>query len=115
MVDACEIKPIIGETTNANGTVDPTYGQVVYAGKCRIQNQRLRYPSNPDAGEHTWTLGPAEVHIPTSGTTGVAPGQLLTITASFNSDNVGRQFRVRIGDRKTFQSAIRLIVEEVVH
>lgn len=115
MVDTCTIRPITGETTDpTTGTVTPTGGAAVYEGKCKIQQQRLRYPSNPDAAGHNWTIGPTEIHIPVSGTGGVATGQVCEITASADPENVGRKMRVRIGDRKTHQTAIRLLVEEVV-
>jgi hypothetical protein len=112
MVDTCRIMPITGTTTNPDGTVTTTYGLTVYEGKCKIQNQR-GYPSNPDAGGHNWTLGPLHLHLPVDGTATVATGQLVKILTSFDGSNTGRQFRIRIGDRKTFQSALRVLIEEV--
>lgn len=116
MVDECVVRPIVGEVTDpVTGVVTPEYGDPVYAGRCKLQNQRLRYPSNPEAGEHVWTVGPMELHLPVPGTGAVATGQHVEITGSVDESNVGRVFRVRIGDRKTFQSALRLLLEEVVH
>lgn len=114
MADACTVQPITGETTDpTTGVVTPTYGPAVYSGRCKIQNQRLRYPSEPVAGEHQWTVAPTEVHIPVSSTGSVGTAQLVTITASVDAANVGRVFRTRTGDRKTFGTALRLLVEEV--
>lgn len=113
MVDACDIKPITGHTTNPDGTVTPTYGSSVYQGKCKLQQQRTRYASNPEAGEHAYTVGPMELHLPVSGTDQVASDHHVEITDSFDSANIGRVFRISIGARKTFASALRVIVEEV--
>lgn len=114
MVDTCTVQPITGETTDpVTGVVTPAYGAAVYTGKCKIQNQRLRYPSEPVAGEHMWTVTPTEIHLPIGGTASVATGHRVSITASADPDNVGRTFRVRTSDRKTFGTALRLLVEEV--
>lgn len=114
MVDTCRIQPITGNSTDSvTGVVTPTYGVAVYEGKCKIQNQR-GYPSNPDAGGHNWTLGPLHLHLPVDGTAGVETGHRVEILTSFDASNVGRKFRIRIGDRKTFQSAVRFLIEEVV-
>lgn len=115
MVDACTVKPVTGQATNTTtGVVTPTYGAPVYTGKCKIQRLRGAFPSNPDAGEHRWTVASVELHVPVAGTAGIKTGHLVTVTSSVDPDNVGRQFRVRSGDRKTFQTAIRFQLEEVV-
>lgn len=116
MVDTCRIRPVTGHTTNPAdpGEVVATYGAAVYEGKCKIQNQRIRYPSNPEAGEHSFTVGQTELHVPVAGSGAIATGQVAEILTALDDANVGRVFRVRIGDRKTYQSAIRLLVEEVV-
>lgn len=114
MLDACTIKPVTSNTTNpTTGAVTPVYGAAVYTGKCKIQNQRS-FPSTPDAGEHKWTLSPNELHLPVVGTAAVDTGHIVEITASaLDPANVGRRFRVKAGDRKSLQTAIRLLVEEV--
>lgn len=116
MLDTCTIRPVTGNTTNpSTGVVTPAYGAAVYTGKCKIQNQRS-FPSNPDAGEHQWTVAPTFIHLPVAGTGTVDTGHILEITASaMDSANVGRKFRVKSGDRKSLQTALRLIVEEVVN
>lgn len=119
MVDRCRIRPVTGNTTDpGTGAVTPVYGDPVYGAaaggaRCKIQNQRS-YPSTPDAGEHKWTIGPTEIHLPIAGTEAVDTGHLVEILSSADPANVGRRFRVRAGDRKSLQTAIRLIVEEVV-
>lgn len=114
MVDTCTVRPVTGHTTNpSTGVVTPTYGAAVYTGRCKIQNQRS-FPSNPDAGEHQWTVTPNFIHIPASAAA-VDTGQVLEITAAFDPQNVGRKFHIKSGDRKSLQTAIRLIVDEVVN
>lgn len=115
MVDTCVIKPVTGHTTNPDGTVSPTYGDPVYQGKCKLQQQSsVRYASNPNTGEHTYTVGPMELHLPLPGTGQVSTDDRVEITESFDGLNTGRTFRVQIGSRKTFATAFRLLVEEVV-
>lgn len=114
MVDTCRIRQVTGETITdpVTGQVTPEYGDPVYEGRCKIQNQRS-FPSTPDAGEHQFTLTPNELHLPVAGTGGVATGQLVEITASVDPVNLGRKFRIRSGDRKSLQTALRCQVEEI--
>jgi hypothetical protein len=116
MVDACRIRPVDQDEV----TTDPVTGDVttapadpVYEGRCKIQNQRP-FPSTPDAGEHQWTRSPMWLHLPVVGSGQVKTGHVVEITASINPDNVGRLFRVETGDSKTFQTALRFLVEEIV-
>lgn len=112
MVDTCTVKRATGTATNpTTGAVTPTY-TTIYTGKCRLQQFRGSFPETPDAGEARFTLAPFEVHVPTSAT-GIKTNDLVEVTASFDAANVGRKFRVRMGDRKTFQTALRLQVEEL--
>ncbi|MFB9926321.1 DUF6093 family protein [Amycolatopsis halotolerans] len=113
MPDTCEVVAVTGRTTNPDGSVSPTYGPPVYAGKCKIQRLRGSFPQTPIAGEHLWTLESLELHVPVNGTAAISVDHRVRITASIESDNVGRVFRVKSDDRKSLQSAIRLQVEEV--
>lgn len=113
MLDACTIAAVTGTTTNPDGSVSPTYGPPVYTGRCKLQRLRGSFPQNPKAGDRLWTLESTELHVPVSGTENIEVGHRVTVTASFDPVNVGRVFRVKSGDRKTLQSAIRLQVEEV--
>lgn len=116
MADTITFRPVTDQTTDpTTGEVTPTYGDPVYSGKCKIQQQRLRYPETPAAGEHQWTLGVTEIHLPvTADAANVALDHVGEIDSSFNTSNVGRQFRVQTPDTKTYQTAIRLICEEVL-
>lgn len=114
MLDSCRIRPVTGDTTDpVTGVVTPAYGDPVYEGRCKLQSQRP-FPSTPDAGEHQWTRSPMWLHLPVVGSGQVTTGHVVEITASVNPDNVGRLFRVETGDGKTFQTALRFLVEEIV-
>ncbi len=113
MIDACTIRPITGHTTDPNtAVVTPTLGAPVYSGRCKIQTQKP-FPSTPDAGEHLWTVGPLYLHLPIIGSEQVKTGHEVLITASLDPANVGRIFRIKSGDRKTYATAFRPLVEEV--
>ena len=113
MRDVCTIRPVTGHATDPDtGVVTPTLGAAVYTGKCKLQAQRP-FPSTPDAGEHLWTVGPLYLHLPIVGSEQVATGHEVVITASVDPANVGRIFRVKSGDRKTYGTAFRVLVEEV--
>lgn len=115
MVDVCVIRPVAGHTTDTTtGAVSTTYGAPVYSGKCKLQRQRGAAPSNPDAGEHRWTVSPLELHLPVDGTGALTTGHVVEMTASIDPALVGKRYRLRAGDRKTFQTAIRFVLEEVL-
>jgi hypothetical protein len=110
MLDTCVITRA-GEPVTVGGTVTvPTV--TVYEGKCKLQTHRPT-ASNPDAVDHSWSLLPLELHLPVAGTGDVRANDLVEITDSADPANVGRRLRIRGGDRKTFQSAFRPMVEEV--
>jgi hypothetical protein len=114
MVDRCTIRPVTATATNpTTGVVSSTLGAAVYTGKCKIQSMKP-FRTSPAAGERVWTIGPDDIHLPVTGTAAVGTGQIVEITSSPDPANVGRKFRVHSGDRKTFQTAIRLFVEEVL-
>lgn len=113
MSDTCTIRPITGHTTDPDtAVVTPILGAAVYTGKCKLQSQRP-FPSTPDAGEHLYTVGPLYLHLPIVGSEQVATGQEVVITASVDPANIGRIFRVKSGDRKSYGTAFRPLVEEV--
>jgi hypothetical protein len=114
MVDTCTIRPVTGNVTNPDGTVTPSYGAPVYSGKCKIQRfGRNSKPSHSSTGEHSWTTAPQELNLPIT-SSGIRPNMHVVIDSSIDPRNVGRVYRVRVDDRKTAQSALRVQVEEVV-
>lgn len=113
MVDTCTI------TRVANGAVDENTGriarteQAIYAGPCRVQNQRAQSRTE-DVGEDRALLLPMEIQLPTS-VTGLVVGDRITITASaHDADLVGRTFAVRDLAHKSEATARRVRAEEVI-
>lgn len=104
MVDTCTIDRVTGETTDAEGFVVSTYmDPPPYSGRCRVQRGRSEGES-PEVGSSSPTVQPYEVHIPV----GVGPIEVGDVVW------VGvRRFNVTATHAKTFQTAQRLLVDEV--
>ena len=85
---------------------------VVFEGRGKFQHSDP-YPSTPDAGEARWTAGVRQVHLPV-GTTSVQSGDVVECVASRNERMVGLKVRVRIDGDKTWTTAVRFNVVEVV-
>lgn len=85
---------------------------IVYEGRAKFQHSDP-YPSTPDAGEARWTAGVRQVHFPI-GTTAVQTGDVTECVASRNERLVGLKVRVRIDGDKTWTTAVRFNVLEVV-
>lgn len=115
--------------TRPSGTksIDPSTGlpvsdppATVYGGtgdhgkdKCKVQS-RAREVSNRGAGVHVYDVQQLDLHIPVAAT-GVRVDDIAEITASASDPaQVGRKFKVTGVSRKTFATAQRLPVEEVV-
>jgi hypothetical protein len=122
MLDDCHITRPTSATTIDPDTglpvVDPP--TTIYGGtgdhdsdKCKIQSDSVQ-AVNPTSGDHSYTVDRLSVHVPVSAT-GIQVGDQVEITASaLDSGNVGRKFRVASTFRKTFATAQRLPVEEVL-
>lgn len=110
MVDTCRLEAVGAAVTDPIAAVVSTSKTLVYAGKCKLQNQKA-FPSNPDAAEHQFTTTPEELHLPV--TVLARTGLLVTMVTSVDEVNVGRKFRIRSTDRKSLQTALRCQVEEV--
>lgn len=85
---------------------------VVYEGRGKFQHSDP-YPSTPDGGEARWTTGVRQVHLPV-GTTSVQSGDVVECVESRNERLVGLKVRVRIDGDKTWTTAVRFNVVEVV-
>lgn len=85
---------------------------VVYTGRAKFQHSDP-YPSTPQGGEARWTTGVRQVHFPI-GTTVVQSGDVVECTASRNERLVGLRVRVRMDGDKTWATAVRFNVIEVV-
>jgi uncharacterized protein (UPF0218 family) len=110
MVDTCRLETVGDAVTDPVTAVVTTPKTLVYAGKCKLQNQKA-FPSNPDAGEHQFTTTPEELHLPV--TVQARTGLLVTMVSAFDEVNVDRTFRIRSVDRKSLQTALRCQIEEV--
>jgi hypothetical protein len=115
MQDMCTITRVTGEP----GQIDPDTGErepapttTVYAGKCRVQTYEPQ-ESTPDSGAHTYTVQRYAIHVPVG--TSAQVDDDITVTASvMDPDLVGRKYVVTALLHKTFATANRLAVEEIV-
>ncbi len=110
MLDTCTI------TRPGTPVTDPDTGDVtntpitVYTGKCKVQSKDSA-TSNPEAGEHTFTVVSRQVHIPAN-SADVQDGDVVTITASrLNSFTVGKQYRVDGFEPDSMDTAARMPVK----
>ena len=112
MIDTCRIYRTDKETVTDPDTGEVTVVQhTIYLGKCKIQAQRMQFPEYLEAGEHRFTAAPTEVHLPVS-TADIKANDIVEIVSSYDPVNVGRKFVVQTDDRKTLQTAVRVIVKE---
>lgn len=104
MVESCTIDRVTGEDTDAEGRVVDTYlDPPPYVGKCKVQRGKSD-GETPEVASSSPTIQPYEIHVPV----GVGPiniGDKVTVGP--------RTFTVTATLNKTFQSAQRLMVEEV--
>ncbi|MEV4197019.1 DUF6093 family protein [Micromonospora globbae] len=120
MVDRCVIRRRIGETTDDDGNVIPTWTTVYDAeppapagsgGKCRLK-QTLAQPRPDEQGEADLLMVRRELQLPMS-VVGVQADDVVTMTASrHDPDVVGREFVVRGLHHATHATKRRLQVEE---
>lgn len=97
---------------DADGNVTEPPPLVMYEGRGKFQHSDP-YPSTPDAGEARWTTGVRQVHFPI-GTASVQTGDVTECVQSRNERLVGLKVRVRIDGDKTWTTAVRFNVIEVV-
>jgi hypothetical protein len=112
MVDECVVRRGSGTTvTNPDATASTTYVQV-YSGRCKVQTYEA-YESRPEAGEYVWTVQRYSIHLPVGDS--IQVGDLVEVTAStLDPQLAGRTYRVAALLHKSFATAQRLGVEEVV-
>ena len=113
MLDECTIiRPGEPVTDPDTGAVTNTATEV-YSGKCKVQSKDSA-TSNPEAGEHTFTVVSRQVHIPANAAD-VQDGDVVTITASrLNAFTVGKQYRVAGFTPDSFDTAARMPVKEIL-
>lgn len=113
MLDSCRITKVDGYTVDPVTAVNTPNVVITYEGPCKIQSLRA-YESTPTGGDRQWTVSPLELHLPVTGTADVGTDQRAEILTSVDPVNVGRVLRIRSGDRKSLQTALRLAVDEVI-
>lgn len=113
MVDTCRIERPSGLVTDPlTGVVSPAY-TTVYTGKCKVQSAAVQSAS-PVAGEHKWTVQQSAVHVPVSAAGVRVDDRVVIVTSLNDAQLVGRVFTVRELLHKSFATAQRVSVEEVV-
>ena len=119
MVDACTVDrpgpPVTDPETGAvSATSTPIYGpDSAEAGKCKVQRTATQ-ASNPTAGGHQFTLQDSRVDFPVSAGP-LMVDDVVTLTASvLDPQLVGRSFRVTELFHKSYATAQRTTVSEVV-
>jgi len=112
MLDTCLVQRPGTPVTDADGVVSTPLSEV-YTGRCKVQ-QTISQASNPSAGGHQFTVQDSRVDFPvTAGP--LAVDDVVTMTASvLDPQLVGREFRVTELFHKSYATAQRTRVEEVV-
>lgn len=85
----------------------------VWSGPGKVQSQQS-YPSQPEVGGGTVTLAVFEVHIPVDAVVSPRVDDVFVVDASRDQALTGSRFRVRVDPSKTWRTARRYNVEEVV-
>lgn len=116
MVDTCEIRRATGETGDGYGGTVTTW-EIIYSGKCRVQQSPLIGNASPDTtGEAALLKVPRVLQLPVATSAGIRADDEATITAvGAHSDPglLGRVFVVRGEYAKTDITSRRLGVEEI--
>lgn len=112
-VDTCTIRRLAVSTANGDtAQITPTY-TTIYSGPCKVQ-QASGYARPATVGEAVVFMTRMQLHVPVTATV-AQPDDLVTVTASVHDpDMVGRQWKVRGTPDKTWPTAHRYGIEEVV-
>lgn len=116
MVDACQVVRVTGQpgatVDEETGLRTPAPTATVYTGKCKVQTYEA-HESTPDSGDHVFTVQRYYVHLPAD--TDVRVDDQIAITASvLDAGLVGRSYRVVALLHKSFATANRVAVDEIV-
>ena len=109
MTDTCTLE-------RPGALVDDVTGEAelepVFAGRCKVQTYE-GYEQNPTAGGSVLTVQRYRVDLPAS--VQPRPGDLVTVTASLTDPHlVGKRYRVTAPFNKSYATASRCFVDEVV-
>lgn len=115
MVDACTIIRVTGQPGELDpdtGIRDPAPTATVYSGKCRVQTYEA-HESTPDSAEHVYTVQRYAIHLPVAADVQV-DDQIVVTASVLDTGLVGRSYRVVGLLHKTFATANRVAVDEIV-
>lgn len=97
------------DTLQYEETVD-----VIYSGKAKVQTYEP-FEQNPEAGGHSFTVQRYRIHVPAE-TEDIRVDDTVTVTASeLDVSLVGKSYRVAALLHKSFATAQRLFVDEIVN
>lgn len=103
MVDECVIERPDGVTADPETGADVVVSSQVYAGRCRVRDRAATVARESDVAGADVDTRRLEIHVPV----GTGPYRTGDVVAAR-----GRRFRVLAPHDATFQTAIRLPVEE---
>ena len=113
MVDSCTVQRPTGTVTDhVTGEVFP-YFVPVYSGLCKLQ-QTISQAANPTSGGHSFTVLESRFDTPVGSGPFLVGDMVTIVTAPLDPQLVGRVFRIVEPFNKSFATAQRVRVEEVV-
>lgn len=112
MTDSLRLERPTGNTVRVDGVTVPEMG-LVWSGPGKVQSQQS-YPSQPEVGGGTVTLAIFEVHIPVGADVSPMVDDVFVVDVSRDRALAGSRFRVRVDPSKTWRTARRFNVEELV-
>lgn len=112
MTDSLHLEHPTGETIRVDGKTVPVM-ETVWSGLGKVQSQQS-YPSQPEVGGGTVTLAVFEVHIPVGAEVAPLVDDVFVVDVSRDMALAGSRFRVRVDPSKTWRTARRFNVEELV-
>ena len=113
MTDSLSLVRPTGEFVRDEGGNTVPELVAVWSGPGKVQSQQS-YPSQPEVGGGTFTLAVFEVHIPVGADVFPLVDDVFVVDSSRDLALVGSRFRVRVDPSKTWRTARRYNVEEVV-
>lgn len=114
MVDTCRVEYVSGSTFDEDEGRDvPTY-TARFESVCKVQARALVSPADAEAGGRESTTVRLSVHLPVSAGAVEVDDVVEILTATYDAQLVGRRFRVTAPAGKSFATARRVEVDEVV-
>jgi hypothetical protein len=114
-IDTCTVERRGAPVTNdLDGTV--TYPMTpIYSGPCRVQQAAAPWAGPATVGQAGIGLSALQLDLPVVGSEGVTKDDVVTVTACVNdADLVGRTFTVQGAHHKSFATARRLPLQEIL-